>query len=44
MQHLSQQELDALFEPVNYLGVTGAFVDRVLARHQRRDAAQEKAF
>jgi 3-carboxy-cis,cis-muconate cycloisomerase len=42
-RHLSQQELDKLFEPVNYLGVTGAFVDRVLARHEGRNAAEEQS-
>jgi 3-carboxy-cis,cis-muconate cycloisomerase len=38
-RHLSSQELDALFEPVNYLGVSGAFVDRVLARHQKEQSS-----
>ncbi|MBK4733266.1 3-carboxy-cis,cis-muconate cycloisomerase [Noviherbaspirillum pedocola] len=38
-QHLSPQELDALFAPVNYLGATGLFVDRVLARHQQEQSS-----
>jgi 3-carboxy-cis,cis-muconate cycloisomerase len=38
-RHLSPQELDALFEPVNYLGAAGAFVDRVLARQQQEQSS-----
>jgi 3-carboxy-cis,cis-muconate cycloisomerase len=34
-QQLSPQELDRLFDPANYTGEAGAFVDRVLASHAR---------
>lgn len=34
-QHLSSTELDRLFNPANYSGEAGAFVDRVLASHAR---------
>ena len=32
-RHLSPDELDRLFDPANYTGEAGAFVDRVLASH-----------
>jgi 3-carboxy-cis,cis-muconate cycloisomerase len=35
-QHLSPADLDALFQPVNYLGQAAAFVDRVLAARRRK--------
>lgn len=38
MSALSSDRLAALFDPLSYLGETGAFVDRVLAAHQRRKA------
>jgi 3-carboxy-cis,cis-muconate cycloisomerase len=34
-RHLSPEELDRLFDPANYTGEAGAFVDRVLASHAR---------
>jgi 3-carboxy-cis,cis-muconate cycloisomerase len=34
-KHLSSEELDRLFDPANYIGEAGAFVDRVLASHAR---------
>jgi 3-carboxy-cis,cis-muconate cycloisomerase len=34
-QHLSPEELDRLFDPANYTGEAGAFVDRVLASQAR---------
>ena len=34
-QHLSPDELDRLFDPANYSGEAGAFVDRVLASYER---------
>nr|WP_314627858.1 3-carboxy-cis,cis-muconate cycloisomerase [uncultured Noviherbaspirillum sp.] len=34
-RHLSPDVLDKLLDPANYRGEAGAFVDRVLARHQR---------
>ena len=34
-RHLSPTELDRLFDPANYTGEAGAFVDRVLASHAR---------
>lgn len=34
-RHLSSDALDRLFDPAAYLGGTGAFVDRVLASHER---------
>jgi 3-carboxy-cis,cis-muconate cycloisomerase len=38
---LSPQELDRLFEPANYSGEAGAFVDRVLKSHQRWQDQQQ---
>jgi 3-carboxy-cis,cis-muconate cycloisomerase len=38
IQHLSRKELGAIFEPLNYLGESAAFVDRVLAARRRREA------
>jgi len=35
-QHLSPADLDALFEPLNYLGQATAFVDRVLGARRRK--------
>ena len=35
-QQLSAADLDALFEPLNYLGQATAFVDRVLAARRRK--------
>jgi 3-carboxy-cis,cis-muconate cycloisomerase len=35
-QHLSSADLDALFEPLNYLGQATAFVDRVLEARRRQ--------
>ena len=34
-QHLSPEALDRLFDPANYTGEAGAFVDRALASHAR---------
>ena len=34
-RHLSSDALDRLFDPAAYLGGAGAFVDRVLASHER---------
>jgi 3-carboxy-cis,cis-muconate cycloisomerase len=34
-QHLPGDELDRLFDPANYSGEAGAFVDRVLASYER---------
>jgi hypothetical protein len=34
-QHLPDAELDRLFDPANYSGEAGAFVDRVLASYER---------
>ena len=33
-RHLSSEALDKLFDPANYRGAAGAFVDRVLASHE----------
>jgi len=35
-QHLSAADLEALFDPLNYLGEATAFVDRVLVAHKRK--------
>ena len=34
-RHLSNEQLDRLFDPANYSGEAGVFVDRVLASHER---------
>jgi 3-carboxy-cis,cis-muconate cycloisomerase len=34
-RHLSSEALDTLLDPANYRGAAGAFVDRVLASHER---------
>ena len=38
MNHLSEAELDRLFEPLNYIGVSGEFIDRAIetSKSERR--------
>jgi 3-carboxy-cis,cis-muconate cycloisomerase len=35
-KHADRKQLEALMDPANYLGVAGAMVDRVLAKHGKR--------
>jgi 3-carboxy-cis,cis-muconate cycloisomerase len=41
-QHLSADALDKLFDPANYRGEAGAFVDRVLASYERSGHLHKK--
>jgi 3-carboxy-cis,cis-muconate cycloisomerase len=41
-RHLSPEALDKLFDPANYRGEAGAFVDRVLAGYERSKQLNEK--
>jgi 3-carboxy-cis,cis-muconate cycloisomerase len=36
-RHLSPEALDRLFDPANYRGEAGAFVDRVLSRYEQSE-------
>jgi peptidyl-tRNA hydrolase len=38
---LTPGEIRALMDPTTYLGSSGAFVDRALARYETRTAARE---
>src|ERR1700687_2117809 len=43
-QHLSPADLDALLDPLNYLGQATAFVDRVLAAWRRKQEGTQMPF